>query len=254
MHCGTTMSETPNSKEPPVVIKLENVSFAYQNQPILEGVNFSIKDGEFIGIFGPNGGGKTTLLKLLMGFLKPASGTVQIMGKPPREVQSQIAYVPQTLRFDKQFPITVWEVILSGRLAHLPWHGRYCTEDEARAEKMMQKMGLSHLCNQAFGSLSGGQSQRTLIARALVSDPQILLLDEPTASVDAQAENEIYKIFEDLKGHITILMVTHHLRTAIHQVERVLCVNKTIISLKPEAVCEHFAVGLYHAPLITESN
>lgn len=232
-----------------MTVKLEDVSFAYEDQSILENVSFSLKDGEFMGVFGPNGGGKTTLLKLIMGFLKPSSGKIEILGTSPKEAQVHLAYVPQSLRYDRQFPVTCAEVVLSGRLFNLPWHGRYSLEDEEAALKVMKKLNLNHLKNHAFGELSGGQAQRTLIARALVSNPKILLLDEPTASVDAEAEAEIYKILEDLKGTMTIIMVTHHLRTAVNQVERVLCVNKTVEDLKPKDVCGHFAMGLYHPPL-----
>jgi len=235
-----------------MTVVLEDVSFAYQDQNILEHVSFSLNDGEFMGIFGPNGGGKTTLLKLIMGFLKPSCGKIEVMGKTPKEARESIAYVPQSLKFDRQFPITVKEVVLSGRLYNLSWFGRYSSEDEEAALKVMDKLKLTHLEHQAFGNLSGGQAQRTLIARALVSNPKILLLDEPTASVDAEAEAEIYRILEDLKGTITILMVTHHLRTAVNQVERVLCVNKTVEDLKPKDVCGHFAMGLYHPPLKNE--
>jgi zinc transport system ATP-binding protein len=232
------------------IIKLEDVNFSYQDSPVLENVSVDVLPGEFIGIFGPNGGGKTTLLRLIMGFLKPQSGKVQVLGKSPAGARDKLSYVPQGLRFDRQFPISVLEVVLSGRLSHLPWYGRFLPEDVTRAEEMIAKVGLSDMKNRAFGTLSGGQAQRALIARALVSEPEILLLDEPTASVDAKAEVEIYKFLEELKGKITILMVTHHLRTAIEQVGRVLLVRKNAVSLLPEEVCEHFAIGLYHPPLV----
>ena len=236
-----------------MIIEVKDISFAYQNRKILENVNFSIKKGEFIGIFGPNGGGKTTLLKLLMGFLRPNSGSIKVFNKTPKEALSKIAYVPQSIHFDRLFPITVHEVVLSGRLSHLPWYGRYSQQDEDAAAIAMESMQLIHLKNQAFGCLSGGQAQRTLIARALVSSPKILLLDEPTASVDAKTESEIYKILDELKGKATILMVTHHLSTAINQVQRVLCVNKSVYELNKKDVCEHFTIGLYHPPISLES-
>ncbi|NGX43387.1 MAG: High-affinity zinc uptake system ATP-binding protein ZnuC [Chlamydiae bacterium] len=231
------------------VLSLENVSFSYQEQKVLEGVTFSINSGEFVGVFGPNGGGKTTLLKLIMGFLKPDYGTIEVFGSAPQYSQSRIAYVPQGLRFDRLFPISVKELVLSGRLSHLPWYGKFHSKDLDAADEMLEKVGLSNIKSHAFGTLSGGQAQRALIARALVTQPELLLLDEPTASVDSQAEREIYSILEELKGEIAILMVTHHLRTAIDQVDRVLCVRNNVISMQPEEVCEHFAIGLYHPPL-----
>lgn len=236
------------------VLLLENVSFSYQETSILEDVSVEIKEGEFIGIFGPNGGGKTTLLKLIMGLLQPSTGTVALFGKDPSLTRQSIAYVPQSMKFDRQFPISVFELVLSGRLAHLPWYGRYKAADIALAEQMLENVGLKEFKHHAFGTLSGGQAQRALIARALVAQPKILLLDEPTASVDHEAENEIYALLEGLKGKITILMVTHHLHTAIEQVKRVLLVRKNVLSLHPEEVCEHFAIGLYHPPLVQIRN
>jgi zinc transport system ATP-binding protein len=238
-----------NLTQPPFVISAHQLAFGYQDSLVLEDVNFSVKKGEFLGIFGPNGGGKTTLLKLIMGFLESTSGRIEVFGKLPRSSQQKISYVPQSLHFDRKFPISVLELILSGRLAHLPWYGRYHKEDRQKALEVLEKVGLVDMKERAFGTLSGGQAQRALIARALVSEPELLLLDEPTASVDTHAETEIYTLLEGLKGKMTILMVTHHLRTAINQVQRVLCVKKNVISLQPEEVCEHFAIGLYHPPL-----
>ncbi len=231
------------------LIKFDKVSFRYDDTPILTDISFQVDEGEFIGIFGPNGGGKTTLLRLILGFLRPDKGSIEVFGMTPEKAQKDIGYVPQRLRFDKEFPISVMELVLSGRLSHLPWFGRFSHEDKNIALEMLEKVGLSAFKNTSFGNLSGGQAQRALIARALVSNPKLLLLDEPTASVDNEAEMEIYKILEALKGKMTILMVTHHLQTAIHQVQRALCVKQSVISLKPDQVCEHFAIGLYHPPL-----
>lgn len=242
-----------DGRDQPPVIELDNVSFSYQGTPVLNAVSFKVHLGEFIGMIGPNGGGKTTLLKLILGFLKPTDGKVRIFGEKAGEhagIPNRVAYVPQSVRFDREFPISVEEVVLSGLLSHLPWYGRFSTANRLAAKEALDYMGLSHLADNAFGTLSGGQAQRVLIARALVSNPQLLLLDEPTASVDIQAESDIYASLNQLKGKMTILMVTHDLRAAIDQVGRVLCVQGGVISLKPEEVCKHFAFGLYHMPLI----
>ncbi|MBA2726807.1 MAG: ABC transporter ATP-binding protein [Parachlamydiaceae bacterium] len=238
----------------PPILSFENVDFAYSDSPVLKNVSFNIKTGESIGIIGPNGGGKTTLLKLIMGFLKPTSGTISLFGKCPPFSVDAIGYVPQVSRFDRQFPISVFEVVLSGRLSRLPWYGRYRNEDYDAANAMLEKVGLSEFQNCAFGTLSGGQAQRTLIARALVSEPKLLLLDEPTASVDVHAEAHIYQLLRELQGNITLIMVTHDLSVAIDQVQRVLCVQGSVSSLMPKEVCEHFALGLYHTPLIRRGN
>ncbi len=232
------------------VIVAHDLCFAYGTAPVLSHVSFEILEGQFVGIIGPNGGGKTTLLKLLMGFLKPDSGSLTIFGKDPANARNDIAYVPQRLPFDKLFPISVFEVVLTGRLSHLPWYGAYSTRDKQLAMEALEAVELTSFAHAAFGSLSGGQAQRVLIARALVSQPKLLLLDEPTSSVDVEAQAEIYKLLAKLRGNMTLAMVTHDLQTVIERVDRILCVQGAAIPLKPEEVCQHFTVGLYHTPLI----
>ena len=234
------------------VIEIDKLFFSYHNTPILSNVSLTIQEGEFVGLIGPNGGGKTTLLKLIMGFLRPLKGKISVFGEPSIKANSQqrISYVPQVTRFDKEFPISVIEVVLSGILSRLPWHGQFSKKDRHLALEKLKSIGLDHLADSAFGSLSGGQAQRVLIARALISNPQLLLLDEPTASVDSQAEANIYDILNELKGAMTILMVTHNLQSAISQVNRLYCVQENVFPLNPEEVCEHFAMGLYHTPLV----
>lgn len=231
-------------------IEVKDLSFAYQDFLVLRDTAFDVDEGSFVGVIGPNGGGKTTLLKIIMGFLKPIKGKIKVFGEQPEKVQTDIGYVPQTVRFDRQFPISVLEVVLMGRLASLPWYGKYKEEDIQIAEKALEKVGLLGLQKQPFGTLSGGQAQRTLIARALASNPKLLLLDEPTTSIDPQAQAEMYALLNDLRGTMTILMVTHDLGVAIEHVEKVICVQNSVITLPPKDVCEHFAVGLYHTPLV----
>lgn len=235
-------------------VLFEDVFFAYHQAPIINSASFDVDAGEFVGIIGPNGGGKTTLLKLILGFFKPGAGKVRVFGQSPHLFRRKMAYVPQSLRFDRQFPISVLELVLSGRLSRTPWYGAFSKEDKRAAMNALDRVGLIGLQSQAFGTLSGGQAQRALIARALVSDPELLLLDEPTASVDSQAEADIYHILTGLLGKMTILMVTHDLRAAINQVQRVLCVQGGVTSLAPQEVCEHYALGLYHAPLLNLQN
>lgn len=230
-------------------LAVENVGFSYQDAPVLRDITFKVRAGEFVGVIGPNGGGKTTLLKLLMGFLRPDAGQVRIFGAPPASARRQIAYVPQSLRFDRQFPISVFELVLGGRLSHLPWYGTFSRADKQAALEALEQVRLAEFKDRAFGTLSGGQAQRALIARALAAHPRMLLLDEPTASVDAQAEADIYALLKELRGTMTVVMVTHDLRAAIELVERVICVQQTAVVLDPKEVCEHFAFGLYHPRL-----
>lgn len=231
-------------------IEVKDVSFSYEEMPILEKISFTINPNEFVAIIGPNGGGKTTLLRLLMGFLQPTFGTISLFGHSPRQQERLIAYVPQTLRFDRQFPISVFELVLSGRLSHLPWYGWYRQHDKKLALAALERVGLADFSHAPFGTLSGGQTQRALIARALASDPKLLLLDEPTANVDSQAEHDIYELLATLRHQMTIVMVTHDLTAAIERVDRVLCIHRNVVALQPEQVCEHYAMGLYHPPLL----
>jgi zinc transport system ATP-binding protein len=235
------------------IVSLEHVYFGYRDEPVLKDLNFEVKSGEFTGIIGPNGGGKTTLLKLILGFLKPQAGKIQVFGGKPQTALSQLAYVPQGMRFDRQFPISVIELVLSGRLSKLPWYGIFSKKDYRQTYEALEKVGMLAFKNESFGNLSGGQAQRALIARALVSEPNLLILDEPTASVDTQAGADIYNILQEQRKHMTILMVTHDLRTAIDLVDRVLIVQGGAQVIMPEKVCEHYAIGLYHTPLEFET-
>lgn len=227
-------------------VLLNRLSFGYDEEIILNEASFRIEKGEFVCIIGPNGGGKTTLLKLLMGLIKPSSGLIELFGLSPKAARTRIGYVPQILRCDRQFPISVMELVLEGRLSRAPWWGSFREDDKIAALKALEKVGLVEFKDRSFGTLSGGQAQRALIARALASEPELLLLDEPTASVDSKAETDIYSLLKELTGSITIIMVTHHLKTVVDFAPRILCVQKEIFSLKPEQICEHFAIGLYH--------
>jgi zinc transport system ATP-binding protein len=225
-----------------MTIKLENVSFKYENENVLENVSFSIKKNDFIAIIGPNGGGKTTLIKLIMGFIAPTKGKIKIK-------KEQIGYVPQHLKIDRQFPINVLDLVLTGSIAKSPWFGFFPKNLKEKARELLDKIELLDHQNSCFGSLSGGQMQKALIARALMSDPSILILDEPTANIDAESEKKILELLLENKNR-TILMVTHHIETIVDKVKKIICVQKTVKSLLPKDICEHFALGLYHYPLL----
>ncbi|MES2199790.1 MAG: metal ABC transporter ATP-binding protein [Chlamydiota bacterium] len=236
------------SKSP--VISLQDVSFSYEKTPILEQVTLSIEEGEFVGVFGPNGGGKTTLLRLLMGFLNPNKGKVSLLGTSPIQARTHIGYVPQATKVDKQFPITVEEVVQMGCLSKTTFWGLLPQKSKQKALEALEKVKMAHKKDSPFGHLSGGEAQRVLIARALASEPSILFLDEPTASVDPVAEDEILSILASLQGSLTILMVTHDLQTILQKVGKLLCVHRKVHTLAPSEVCEHYGLGLYHSPLI----
>ena len=223
-------------------IEVQKLSFSYNEQEVLLNVNWTVEQGEFIGIMGPNGGGKTTLLKLLMGFLTPSKGKIRVNGK--------IGYVPQVQKTDRAFPISVNELILLGALSKTTLLGTYPASIKEKANALIERLGLTQHRKKMFGLLSGGLAQRALLARALLSEPDILLLDEPTANIDPASTKVIFEILEELKGKKTIILVTHDLKTIIERVGRVVCVQGKVSSFLPKDVCEHFALGLYHTPLM----
>lgn len=234
----------------PAAVELEKVYFSYPDNPILSDVSLTITEGECIGVIGPNGGGKSTLLKLIASLLTPQEGKLLLFGNKSEYALSSIAYVPQSLGFDRQFPISVLEVVLTGRLSRLKWWGGYSHEDKEIALGALKKVGLQGFQGRNFSSLSGGELQRVLIARALASEPRLLLLDEPTASVDQEAEASIFSLLSELKKELTLIMVTHDLNRAVHFFDRLLVVQHNVIPMTLQEVCEHFAVGLYHTPMI----
>lgn len=234
------------------LIQFNCVDFSYKETPILKNISFSIFPGEFIHIIGPNGGGKTTLLKLLMGFVNPNSGTIKIKGKTPKKMLHKIAYVPQLFAFDKLFPISVFEVVISGRLSKLSFLGQYSKSDKEAAIKALEQVGMLEFKDHPIGELSGGQIQRVLIARALAAEPQILLLDEPTSCIDLSAQLEIEKILKKLKRQLTIIMVTHDLDHIGKGSDRVFCIHGKFSELRPDEVCQHFSMGLYQQPHFKE--
>ncbi len=231
------------------ILSIENLFFEYDSILALDDVNLDVAEGEFVGIFGPNGGGKTTLLKLILGLLHPKKGKILLFGKPPQEMRHLIGYVPQAIRLDRDFPISVLEMVMMGALKKLNWLGRYPSDVKSRALHALEQVGLSHKTKASFGTLSGGEAQRMLIARAIIDHPRLLILDEPTANIDPQGEQNILEKLRELNKTMTILMVTHDLQTIIDKVGKLLCVQRKVTSLKAKDVCEHFALGLYHTPL-----
>lgn len=229
------------------ILECHDLFFSYSGIPVLEDANFSIEEGEFVGMIGPNGGGKTTLLKLIMGFLKPTRGKITLFGDDPKKVCQKIGWVPQGFDFDRQFPITVLEVVLGGCLGRSSWCGGFSSDDRRVALESLESVGLLNVANVAFADLSGGQAQRVLIARALASKPSLLLLDEPTANVDKPAEDKILGCLDALAGSVTILMVTHNLHAVEERVKKILVVQRQVSLLPAKEVCEHFALGLYHS-------
>lgn len=225
-------------------ISIQGVDFSYDKVKILENLNAEIKPNSLIGIVGPNGGGKSTLLNLIMGFLKPKKGSITLFGKKPHDMQKAIGYVPQVGTFDPLFPITVLEVVMLGVR-----NGMKDPKARERAMSLLKELGLECKKDENFFSLSGGQAQRVLIARALLPSPKILVLDEPTSNIDKENEKILFGLLKKLKAQTTILMVSHSLKTLTEEVDGALLVNKTMCYLKPDELCQHYSLGIYHPPI-----
>ena len=207
------------------VIDVRDVCFAYAGQEVLHNVTFRVPARAFVAVVGPNGGGKTTLLKLVLGELTPRFGQVRVLGGAPREVRRRIGYVPQALPFDPGFPVCARDVVLMGRVdRHVV--GPYRRADRQAADAALTQVGMAHCERRPFADLSGGERQRVLIAQALVSSPELLLLDEPTASVDPAATRQLHALFRELKTDRTIVMVSHNLGAVTGHATHVLCVNR----------------------------
>lgn len=211
------------------LIEINNASVCYGHVCALKNINLEVKEKEFLAILGPNGGGKSTLLKLILGFEEPIEGNVKIFGDKPKNIRNKIGYVPQFSKFNKGFPINVQEVILMGRLDKkiIPFF-RFKNEDKNKAEYVMKKLGIYKLRKRQIGQLSGGQMQKVLIARALIMEPKILLLDEPTASLDASTKTDIYTLLKELNKDMTIILVTHDLEVVSTYVNSIACINKKL--------------------------
>lgn len=209
-------------------IEFRGVSFSYDGQPVLRRVNLEIEERDFVTIVGPNGGGKTTLLKLILGLIQPTAGSIRVFGRSPVESRTRIGYVPQHSLADQSFPVSVLDVVLTGRLGSRRVLGTYGSDDREAAMEALREVELCDHYRRPFSALSGGLRQRTLIARALASRPEMLLLDEPTANLDVMMEGELYALLRRLRERLTILLVTHDLGFVSDFTKTVVCVKQTI--------------------------
>ncbi|MEJ2588169.1 MAG: metal ABC transporter ATP-binding protein [Deltaproteobacteria bacterium] len=230
-------------------IEVNNLWFYYEKQPILEAVTFVLQKGDFLGILGPNGGGKTTLLKLLLGMEKPAKGTIRILGQAPHDAHNRIAYVPQNTNFNLNFPVSVMDVALMGRLSRTRMGRGYSPEDKAIVEDVLKKAGMWGHRNSAVGTLSGGQRQRVFIARALATQPEILFLDEPTASVDPEFETDLYEFLKELNQRVTIVTITHDVGVISRYVKSVACINRRLIFHEEGKITREMLDMAYQCPV-----
>lgn len=201
-------------------IEVRNLDFSYEKTPVLSGVNFSVNRGDFLAIIGPNGGGKSTLMKLIVGLLKPTAGEIRVFGEKVPSKKVSLGYVPQNTNRNLEFPITVEETVATG----LP-HFR---PDPPKVRELLETVRMKAFSKRRLGELSGGERQRVLIARALASEPQILFLDEPSSNIDAKGQEDLYGLLAQLNAKMTIVIVSHDLMVLSRHVKSVACVNRTV--------------------------
>ncbi|MHB1317577.1 MAG: metal ABC transporter ATP-binding protein [Anaerolineae bacterium] len=207
-------------------VTLAHVWAAYEQTDVLEDISLEVPPGDFVALIGPNGGGKTTLLKLLVGLLSPLQGSIRVLGREVEHVRRDVAYVPQDIRFDRDFPLTAWEVARMGRLGRRGLLQRYTARDGDIVDEALRRVDVLPLRDRPIGSLSGGERQRVYIARALATEPRILLLDEPLASVDPGARELIQQVLASLVHEMTIMMSSHDVGALLPHVDRIGYLNR----------------------------
>ncbi len=211
------------------IMSVNDLWFSYNGEPILEDITLDVERGEFLGLIGPNAGGKSTLLKLLLGLLTPSRGSIEVLGTTPEKARHRLGYVPQHAVFDRKFPISVEETVMLGRLGLTRTLGSFSRHDHEQARAALAAVEIEPLRNRGLYELSGGQLQRVLIARALACDPEILLLDEPTANIDMRAEEDIFALLKGYNSRMTIIVVSHDIAFISTYVSRVACLNRRLI-------------------------
>lgn len=211
-----------NSKKT-TIIEVDDLCFSYGENLILDNVSFSICENDFIAVVGVNGSGKTTLVKIISGIIKPSAGRVRT------KKDCKIAYLPQGSFFERSFPISIQDVILQGLVSKNSFFPFYTKTEKLMAEKIMKELNVYDYRNKKIGDLSGGQRQRVFISRALISNPSVLILDEPNTHIDSKSETELYKLLEEINKNTTIIMVSHDISAVSSLANRVACVNKKVV-------------------------
>jgi zinc transport system ATP-binding protein len=227
------------------VVDLQDVTFSYGGPPAVENVSLSVEPGEFLAVVGPNAGGKSTLLKLILGLLRPQVGHIRVLGRRPRDAVRWVGYVPQYPTFARDFPITVEQVVQLGRIhSAVPvWGSRSRDRDSVRGALL--EVEAQDIARRQIGTLSGGQLQRVLLARTLVSEPRLLILDEPTANIDQRLESDIFDLLRELNRRMTIIVVSHDVAFISSYVARVACLNRTLVCHRTDAIDGQVIQDLY---------
>ncbi|MDO5522962.1 MAG: metal ABC transporter ATP-binding protein [Bacteroidia bacterium] len=228
------------------IIEIQNLNAGYENKTdVLKNVSLTVFEKDFLGIIGPNGGGKTTLLKTILGFVQPASGKIIFYNNGKKVNHINIGYLPQINQIDKKFPISVHEVILSGLTLRGKFIKRYSEEDKQKVRPIAEKMGVENLLHRAIGELSGGQLQRVLLGRAIIDNPQLIILDEPSSYVDKLFETNFYKLLDEINRDIAIVLVSHDVGTIISQVKNIACVNQSLHYHCGTDISQEWLAGAY---------
>ena len=209
------------------LVSLHDVTVAYDGCIVLDRVNLEIGDSDFIGVIGPNGGGKTTLVKTIVGVL-PYSGSIDFTPALFRGSQRLIGYMPQQTKFDMAFPISVREVVMSGLQSGHGFWSRYTSNDRKKVSALLEMAGINDIADNQISEISGGQLQRAMLCRAIITEPKLLILDEPTNFVDNRFENELYTMLKQLNERMAIVMVSHDIGTITSVVKEIVCVNRTV--------------------------
>lgn len=222
--CGQELGEEGGE----AVIVLENISAAYGDRVVLHDVNLTIHKNDFLGVIGPNGGGKTTLIKVILGLMKPVKGKIHFYDGTQSVDHIRMGYLPQYNSIDNKFPISVEEVILSGLASCKPLIGKYTKEHKEKVKEVIRRMGLDGLSGRQIGQLSGGQLQRALLGRAIASDPQAVILDEPGTYIDKHFEARLYELLAEINKDCAIILVSHDIGTVLQNVKSIACVNESL--------------------------
>ncbi len=245
----TTIESVEKTNVALEAIAIQNLWAGYNGYSVLEDINLSVKELDFVGLIGPNGGGKSTLLKVLLGLLPITKGEVKILGRSIKQGRRYIGYVPQAVECDRNFPISVWDVVKMGRLGKRGIFQPYNAKDNEIVANALRNVDMLHLRDRTIGDLSGGQRQRVYIARALATEPQILLLDEPTASVDPQVRSNIYELLQKLNQSITILMISHDMGVISSYVKTVGCLNRRLFYHNDREIKPEMLEAAYQCPI-----
>ena len=231
------------------LVEIINMSASYQSKSVLKDVSLEVWRNDFLGIIGPNGGGKTTLLKVILGLMKPVSGEISFFENNKSVPSLKIGYLPQINPIDKRFPISVFEVISSGLAGEKPLFKNFTTQQKERVNELIIKMGLVNFSKRAIGELSGGQLQRALLARAIVSRPRLLILDEPNTYVDKKIELQFYELLGEISEKTAVILVSHDIGTLLPMVKNVACVNETLHYHSGTDISDEWLSNTYACPI-----